>query len=228
MSDQSAPTPHATIQVDLHIHTCYSGDTLTSLEQVMAAVQKRGLGAVAITDHNAIAGALEMQRLAPFPVIAGEEVLTNEGEIIGLFLHELIPPRLTPAETVARIHAQGGLVYVPHPFDSLRDSALHEPALMSILGQVDILEVLNARVIQSAHNERAQRLAQEHHLAGGAGSDAHTTFEIGQAYLEMKPFADKDEFLRNLASARVCGHLSSPAVHLFTRWAKLQKWRSQA
>jgi predicted metal-dependent phosphoesterase TrpH len=228
MSQSSATTHNGTIQVDLHIHTCYSGDTLTSLEEVIAAVQKRGLGAVAITDHNAIAGALELQRLAPFPVIAAEEVLTNEGEIIGLFLNEFIPPGLTPAETVAHIHAQGGLVYVPHPFDGLRDSALHEPALMSILHQVDVLEVLNARVIRPAHNERAQRLAQEYHLPGGAGSDAHTAFEIGQAYLEMQSFADRDEFLRNLASARVCGHLSSPAVHLFTRWAKLQKWRSRA
>ena len=228
MSQSSATTHNGTIQVDLHIHTCYSGDTLTSLQEVIAAVQKRGLGAVAITDHNAIAGALELQRLAPFPVIAGEEIMSSEGEIIGLYLHELIPPGLTPAETVARIHAQGGLVYVPHPFDSLRDSALREPALLSILDQVDVLEVLNARVIRPAHNERAQRLAQERHLPAGAGSDAHTAFEIGRAYLEMQPFADKGEFLRNLANARVCGHLSSPAVHLFTRWAKLQKWRARA
>jgi predicted metal-dependent phosphoesterase TrpH len=212
-----------TIKVDLHVHTCYSPDTLTPLEEVIAACQQHGLGAVAITDHNAVDGALEMQRLAPFPVIVGEEVLTSEGEIIGLFLHELIPARLTPAETVARIHAQDGLVYVPHPFDRERKSSLRESALLEILDQVDALEVLNARVLQTARNERAWRLAEAHHLPAGAGSDAHTPFEVGQAYVEMEPFADKAEFLRNLARGHVCGQVSSPLVHLFTQWAKIQK-----
>lgn len=205
------------------MHTCYSPDTLTPLTEIIAACQQRGIGAVAITDHNAITGALEMQRLAPFPVIAGEEVLTSEGEIIGLFLHELIPVRLTPAETVGRIHAQGGLVYVPHPFDRERRSSLRESALLGILEQVDALEVFNARVLQHVCNARAKSLAEAHHLPAGAGSDAHTPFEVGQAYVEMAPFANKTEFLHNLAHGHVCGQVSSPLVHLFTQWAKIQK-----
>lgn len=210
------------IKVDLHIHTCYSPDSLTSLEAVIAAARERHLGALAITDHNAIQGALALQCMAPFPIIVGEEILTTEGDIIGLFLHELIPPGLSPAQTIARIHEQDGLVYIPHPFDYQR-SALPGPVLYAILEEVDAIEVLNARTLLPALNERAQRFASEHRLLCGAGSDAHTAAEIGQAYIEIKPFVDKDSFLRNLASATVHGALSLPHVHLFSTWAKIWK-----
>jgi hypothetical protein len=219
----SPVSSNARIKVDLHVHTCYSEDAFTSLEDVVTAAMRRGLGAVAITDHNAIRGALELSRSTPFPIIVGEEVFTSEGEISGLFLHELIPPGLTPAETVARIKAQGGVVYIPHPFDALRDSTLHESALLEIVDQVEALEVLNARVLQSAYNARARSFAQSHGLACGAGSDAHTPFEIGQAYVEMEPFVDRDGFLRSLARARVGGSLSAPHVHLFSTLARIQK-----
>ncbi|MBC7233199.1 MAG: PHP domain-containing protein [Chloroflexi bacterium] len=210
------------IKVDLHIHTCYSPDSLTSLEAVIAAALERGLGALAITDHNAIQGALALQRMAPFPVIIGEEILTSEGDIIGLFLQELIPPRLTPLQTIARIREQGGLVYIPHPFD-YRRSALPQPTLFAILDQVDAMEVLNARTLLPALNERAQRFAQERGLLCGAGSDAHTAAEIGQAYVEIPPFRDRDSFLHSLAEATVHGTPSLPHVHLFSTWAKIWK-----
>jgi predicted metal-dependent phosphoesterase TrpH len=210
------------IKVDLHIHTCYSPDSLTSLEAVIAAAVERGLGALAITDHNAIQGALALQRMAPFPVIIGEEILTSEGDIIGLFLQELIPPRLTPLQTIARIREQGGLVYIPHPFD-YRRSALPEPTLLAILDQADAIEVLNARTLLPVLNERAQRFAQERGLLCGAGSDAHTAAEISQAYVEIPPFRDRDSFLHSLAEATVHGTLSLPHVHLFSTWAKIWK-----
>ncbi|MGQ9493655.1 MAG: PHP domain-containing protein [Anaerolineae bacterium] len=210
------------IKVDLHIHTCYSPDSLTPLEAVIAAAQERNLGALAITDHNAIEGALALRRMAPFSVIIGEEILTTEGDIIGLFLHELIPPGLSPAQTIARIHEQGGLVCIPHPFDHQR-SALPEPVLYAILEEVDAIEVFNARALLPTLNERAQRFAREHGLLCGAGSDAHTAAEIGQAYVEMEPFTDRDGFRRSLADATVHGALSWPHVHLFSTWAKIWK-----
>lgn len=210
------------IKVDLHIHTCYSPDSLTPLEVVIAAALDRSLGALAITDHNAIEGGLALQRIAPFPVIVGEEILTTEGDIIGLFLREFIPPKLTPAQTIARIREQGGMVYIPHPFD-FRRSALPEPVLRAILAQVDAIEVLNARTLLPALNERAQHFAHKHGLLCGAGSDAHTAAEIGQAYVEMPPFTDKESFLHSLAAARVYGTLSLPHVHLFSTWAKMRK-----
>jgi predicted metal-dependent phosphoesterase TrpH len=210
------------IHVDLHIHTCYSVDSLMTLDEVAEAALARGLGALAITDHDAIEGALALSRTAPFPVIVGEEVDVGDGEIIGLFLREWIPPNLGAVETIARIRAQGGLVYIPHPFDNYRHP-LPEPVLRSLLHEVDAIEVLNARVTVAAFNERAARFAQEHGIPCGAGSDAHTPAEIGQAYVEMEPFADSDSFLTHLARGRIGGSASGRYVHLFSTWAKIRK-----
>jgi len=218
-----SPSDPQRIKVDLHVHTCYSPDSLTSLENVITMSVRRGLGALAITDHNSIEGALVLRGMAPFPIVVGEEIDTSEGEITGLFLEEPIPRGLTPAETVARIKEQGGLVYVPHPFDLQRRHRLRESALRSILDDVDIFEVLNARVLWPAHNARARRFAQTHGLLMGAGSDAHTPLEIGRAYVEMAPFTNRDSFLDSLAAARVRGMLSGPHVHLFSTWAKAAK-----
>jgi predicted metal-dependent phosphoesterase TrpH len=210
------------MKIDLHVHTTYSGDCLTSFEAIIEVCRRRGLS-VAITDHNRIEGALAFREVAPFPVIVGEEVQTLEGEIIGLFLEEGIPRDLTPEETVARIKEQGGLVYIPHPMDRVRRSVLRREALERITDQVDTIEVFNARVTFPADNEAARRFAQEHGLPQGAGSDAHTPWEIGQAYVEMEPFNDPQEFLRHLAQGRVVGRLSNPLVHLATTWAKLYR-----
>jgi len=220
----SAPagTGSGSVKVDLHIHTCYSPDSLLSLAEVVEAAGERGIGALAITDHDAIDGALALQKTAPFPVIAGEEIDTGDGEIIGLFLHEWIPPGLGPVATISRIRQQGGLVYIPHPFDTQR-SALAEATLLQILDEIDAVEVLNARVIVPTCNEQAMRFARKHNLPAGAGSDAHTAGEIGQAYVEMQPFHDKDSFVRSLTRAKVGGTVSWPHVHLFSTWAKMQK-----
>jgi predicted metal-dependent phosphoesterase TrpH len=213
----------STINVDLHIHSSYSRDSLTSLEEIIATAQQRGLGALAILDHNTIAGGLALREIAPFPVIVGEEVMTTAGEIAGLFLSKEIPKGLSPQETVARIHEQGGLVYVPHPFDSLRKSRLEKSALMAILDEVDILEVLNARVVRPADNERARLFAEAHGLPGAAGSDAHAPVEIASAYVEMAPFEGSDSFLRSLAQGSPRGSESPAHVHLFSTWAKIRK-----
>jgi predicted metal-dependent phosphoesterase TrpH len=219
----SAQVDAPTIKVDLHVHTCYSKDCLLSLEEVIATAQRQGLGALAVLDHNAIEGALALQALAPFAVIVGEEIYTTEGEIAGMFLRELIPPGLTPSQTVVRIQEQGGLVYIPHPFERIRQARLNERALMDILDHVDAIEVLNARVMHPQDNERAKRFAQAYDLPAGAGSDAHSAGEIGQAYVEMPPFTDPDSVLRSLSEGKVCGGLSLPHVHWFSTWAKIRK-----
>jgi predicted metal-dependent phosphoesterase TrpH len=193
-----------------------------SLDEVIQAAMARGLGALAITDHDAIEGALALSRMAPFRVIVGEEIDTGEGEIIGLFLQEFIPPKLNPAQTIARIREQGGLVYIPHPFDTRR-YPLQESILLALLHEVDAIEVLNARVMLPVYNKRAARFARKHGLPGGAGSDAHTPVEIGRAYVEMEPFTGKEGFLCSLAQAKVGGSVSAPHVHLFSSWAKMQK-----
>ncbi len=178
---------------------------------------------MAVTDHNTIAGALAVQKLAPFRVIVGSEIATDRGEITGLFLQHEIPAGLPLRETVCRIHDQGGLVYVPHPLDRVRPSALGYDALMEIIGEVDVIEVLNARVTFAIDNQQAAAVAQRHGLAVGAGSDAHAGLEIGCAGVEMAPFGTGEEFLAGLRQGQIYGGISSPLVHLgsgHARWAK--------
>jgi predicted metal-dependent phosphoesterase TrpH len=211
------------IKVDLHVHTVYSDDCLTPLRDVLRWVVRRQLGAVAITDHNTIAGALAFASMSHVPVIVGEEILTTGGEIIGLFLCEEIPAYLPPAETARRIHQQGGLVYIPHPFDRIRHSALQPDALAQVIERADVLEVHNGRVTFVLDNRRADDLARARHLLRGAGSDAHQGFEIGRSYVEMPAFADMADFVSGLRQGEIGGHVSSPLVHMSSTYARLAK-----
>jgi len=211
------------MRVDLHVHTHHSRDSLTLEADVIRWVQRRGLDALAITDHNTIAGARALAEMAPFPVIIGEEIMTTEGEIIGLFLSEEVEPLLTPQETVDVIHRQGGVVYVPHPVDRVRDSRLSYVALMAIIDRVDVIEVLNARVTFASDNELAGEIAEAHGLLAGAGSDAHQGFEIGHACVELLPFDTASEFLESLAEGEIRGRISSPLVHVGSTYAKMAK-----
>ena len=187
----------------------------------MEACRKRGLDKVAITDHNTVAGALAMREMAPDLVIVGEEIKTRVGEIMGYFLEEEVPKGLPLQEAIARVREQDGVVGVPHPLDRLRREAIGMTHLLTIIEQVDLLEVFNARTIFPADNRRALELARQHGLLATAGSDAHIAWEIGQAYVEMPAFNDQDEFLRSLAQGRVVGSLTNPLTHLASTWAKL-------
>jgi predicted metal-dependent phosphoesterase TrpH len=211
------------VKVDLHVHTCYSRDSFTSLDAVIEVCRKRGLDKVAITDHNTIAGALALREMAPDLVIVGEEIKTNVGEIIAYFLEEQVPKGLPPQEAIARVREQGGVVGVPHPLDRLRREAMGLTNLFTVIEQVDLLEVFNARTILPAENRRALELARERGLLASAGSDAHTPWEIGYAYVEMPAFNDKEEFLRSLAQGQIVGRLTIPLIHLASTWAKLIK-----
>lgn len=216
------------LKADLHTHTYFSPDALTSPEKYVRTCLKRGVNCVAVTDHNDIGGALAVEKLASFRVIIGEEVESAEGEIMGLFLQEKVPAGLSPEETVQRIKEQGALVCIPHPFDRFRRERLAEAALMRILPQVDIIEAFNARTTSRGDNEHAARFAQEHGLAMSAGSDAHSVRELGRAWVEMPDFEGPREFLQALGKGRIVGRLSSPLVHLWSRWAWLRRrlgWR---
>lgn len=219
------PPEDGLIAVDLHVHTGYSKDSLTSLPDLIEAVRRRGLAAVAVTDHNRVDGALRLRDEAPFPVIVGEEVKTSRGEVIGLFLERHIPRGMSPRETVAAIREQGGLVYLPHPCDCVRRSVLRPEAVPDIIADVDIVEVINARVTLPGDNGRARALADEHGIAHGAGSDAHTPAEVGAAYalLPHCDLADATAFLEALRRGRVAGSLSLPWVHMSSTFAKAAK-----
>lgn len=211
------------MKVDLHVHSYYSRDSLASPQTLVEWMTRRGLDALAITDHNEIQGALEAIALAPGKIIIGEEILTSQGEIIGLFLQEYVPPHLSPAETVARIHRQGGLVYIPHPTDSIRRSTLRRQALLTILPEIDALEGYNARALCDRVNRASMHLAQTYNLPMGAGSDAHRARDVGLAYVEMPPFHDAASFLEALSQGQLHGRITSPIGKLASLHARLLK-----
>lgn len=205
-------------RIDLHLHTEYSPDSLNRLGDVARRARQQGLTHLSITDHNTIAGALRMQEVADLPVIVGEEIMTADGELIGLFLREPVAPGLSAAATAALIHRQGGLVYVPHPADPLRH-ALRGTALERIQEQVDIIEVFNSRCLLASSNTRALALADRFRAVRAASSDAHTLGEIGRSYVEGPDFTDAASLLRCLGEGRLTGRRSARAVHVFSRLA---------
>ena len=216
------------LKADLHIHTRYSMDCQTPLEKIINRCQELGISCIAIADHGTTEGALELQKLAPpsLKVIVAEEILTTQGEIMGIFLKETIESkegsRITPEEAVKRIREQGGLVNIPHPFETIRGSALKDKVIDEIAKDIDLMEVLNSRSPFPANSNKARAFAVKHGIPGSAGSDAHTVNEIGNAYIEIPEFNDKDEFLQALAQGRIQGKRSGMFVHFFSLWAKVK------
>lgn len=211
------------MKIDLHNHTLCSKDCCSSYDAIVRAVQRSGLDGIAVTDHNELRGALELQQRAPFLVIPGEEIKTSRGEIIGLFLKERIPPGLEPLETVRQIHEQGGVTYVPHPFDEIRGSRIQRDALDDVAPHIDILEVFNARNALPRYNARALDYARLHGLLAGAGSDAHTLGEYGHGHVDIPPFTTPAEFLESMRRGIWRGRLSNPLVHFRTRLDRSMK-----
>lgn len=195
------------MRVDLHSHTMWSGDSTTTPDEVEQAVVESGLDVLCITDHNSIKGAAELSGVLPCRVIVGEELRTHAGEIIGLFLTERIPFGTPPAEAAKAIRDQGGVVYVPHPFDPMRRN-MAEPALYELAnaGLLDAVETINAKTSLASLNRRAADFAAEFDLAAGAGSDAHVPLALGSAYVEMPDFDGPSDFLAKLRLGRVVGH----------------------
>ncbi len=213
----------STIRVDLHCHTRYSFDSSMPPEVLVDRCVRRGIGALAVTEHNNIDGALAVRKIAPFKVIIAEEIKTNQGEIIGLFLNEAVPRGLTPQETVARIKSQGGLAAVPHPFDRFRGgSRLKERALELVAGDIDIMEAFNCRTTLLRDSERAEAFGRAHGHVLGVGSDAHTPYEIGGGYVEMEDFdlRSPQEFLAKLREGTIVAKRANPLVHVPTRVVK--------
>jgi predicted metal-dependent phosphoesterase TrpH/glycosyltransferase involved in cell wall biosynthesis len=195
------------IHCDLHMHTDHSPDCATPVPVLLETAREQGLGAIAITDHNEVSGALEARELADgmdgFQVIVAEEVKTAEqGEVIGLFIEEKIPRGMSMAETIAEIRRQGGLVYVPHPFDRLHSVPDYEH-LLDVVDEIDILEVFNPRIAFSAFNEEAERFAAKYRIVPGAGSDSHVPQGLGSVRIRVSEFEGPEEFLEAMRDADI-------------------------
>jgi len=206
------------------MHTEHSFDCAVPVADLLDYAEAQELGAIAITDHNVFSGALEALELAqgrPLTVIAGEEVKTAQGEVIGLFLQEEIPRGLSMGETIAAIREQGGLVYLPHPFDRLH-TIPDAPTLHRLLPEIDVFEVYNARLLFEAFNDEALRFARKYNLTMGAGSDAHVLQGVGTGLVRMRAFESPEEFLLSLRTAEILRR-PKPLVYL-----QSLKWMAQA
>jgi predicted metal-dependent phosphoesterase TrpH len=213
------------ILADLHLHTSWSHDCGIEVADLLDHAEDEGLGAIAVTDHNVFGGALEAAEVArgrDLVVIPGEEVKTHEqGEVIGLFLKEEIPRGMSFGETIAAIKSQGGLVYLPHPFDRLH--SIPDPAtLHRHLAEIDVFEVYNARLLFENYNDEALRFATKYNLVAGAGSDAHVLQGVGTGVLRMRAFHGAEEFLLSLRTAQV---LRRPKSLVYLQGLK---WMAQA
>jgi glycosyltransferase involved in cell wall biosynthesis len=211
------------IDVDLHMHTDHSHDCATPVDVLLSTARERGLGAIAVTDHNEISGALEAARQADgVKVIVAEEVKTaHQGEVIGLFIEEKIPKGLSLQETIAEIKRQGGLVYVPHPFDRLHSVPDYEH-LLDVLDDVDAIEVFNPRIAFKPFNEEAVRFAAKYRIVGGAGSDSHVAAGLGSVRIRMRDFEGPEEFLESLREADI---ITKPTSLLYVQGRKFYETR---
>jgi len=210
------------------VHTCHSNDSTSSPQKIVQHCLDNGINCLAVTDHDTISGALEMERIAPFCIIVGEEIMTTGGEIIGLFLKDQIAAHQSPEATAAQIRAQGGLVCIPHPFDRFRThSRIKADALERITSEIDLVEVFNSRTLMLRDSARARQFAREHGFPGTVGSDAHVEREVGRAYVEMPEFNGVEEFKAALRQGKVFTRRTSLIIHFYNIRNRVIKLRER-
>lgn len=209
------------LRIEFHCHTIYSLDSLTDPRKLVKAARRKGIDRLVVTDHNSIAGALEAKRFDPELVIVGEEIMTTRGELLAAFVNEEIPAGLEPLEAIRRLKEQGAFISVSHPLDTLRGWKREQ--LLEILPHVDALETFNARCMEARFNIWAQDFARQHGLPSTVGSDAHTLRELGRATLTVDWFTGAEGLRRVIAGGKENVRLSSPLIHLSSRYAVFLK-----
>jgi len=213
------------IRVEMHLHSNYSSDSRLSFEDIVAACRDKNIDIVCITDHNTLDGALTFKEVTGFPVVLGEEVKTTEGEVTGYFLSRNISPGMSIEETIKAIKDQGGIVCVPHPFDTYRKSRLKEGVLDRIIDSVDLIEVFNSRNLSKEADSNALEYCKKHGKIPIVGSDAHTVGEVGKAQMLLKDdFSDAKSFMEALKTAEHITKRSFVHVHFITKW---EKWKAK-
>lgn len=211
------------LRVEFHCHTIYSSDSLTKIPQLLSKSRRRAIDRLVITDHNTITGALAAKQLDPEHVIIGEEIKTQEGELLAAYVQEVIPKGLPAKQAIKLLRAQGAFISVSHPFDITRSGHWLENDLLDILPLVDAIETFNARCFPPTYNRAASTFAQTHNILGTVGSDAHTLSEVGKATMLLPSFEDAESLSLSLPNARYDVSYSPPWVRLTSRYATLRK-----
>jgi predicted metal-dependent phosphoesterase TrpH len=213
------------VRLDLHVHSVYSFDGSIDPASLREVCARRGLDGVAVTDHDSLQGGLAFaSELPDLLIIPGEEIRSREGEIIGLFLREEIPPGLSAPQTMRLIHEQGGVVVVPHPFDLVKLKRMTSRRLLELREHIDAIEAVNGKPRYWGANRRAGEFADAACLAVTAGSDAHIPEHVGLVYTEMEEFSGASEFLASLRGAALHGSRYSPWASQLDRWkARLRR-----
>jgi len=225
---------------DFHVHTRYSRDSLMSEDRLIRLALERGLTHVAVTNHNNVEGAVAVRDRViaqgledRLHIILGEEVSTSDGEVVGIFLTDTIAAGLSADATADAIHAQGGLVSIPHPYDPFRRSHIREEPLLRLAdaGKIDAIEVFNSRVTFARHNQEAADLAARYGIPGIACSDAHSGLEVAMSFNALPAFDSADELKAALRENEWHGSRSTKLIHLTTRWAvsskAVRRWLSR-
>lgn len=211
------------VRAEFHCHTVYSKDSLLHPRDLLAACRRKKIDRLVVTDHNTIAGALHAQDIDPTRVIVGEEIMTQSGELLAIFVKEEIPPGLAPEEAIDRLRAQDAFIGISHPFDRTRKGHWELSALEQIIPEVDAVEVFNARCMWPDFNSQARDFARKHSRLEIVGSDAHTAYELGKATLLLPDFQDTAGLKQSLARAAHASSLSPPWIHLSSRYAVWRK-----
>ena len=210
------------LKIDLHVHTYYSHDSTITPKELVTFAKKRGLDAVAVTDHDTIEGALRISLHERFLVVPGIEVATKDGHVLGLNMHERVPSMQDVHTTIQKIHEAGGIAIAAHP------TALYRGKLRNHLTQeFDAIEVINASSIPFNFSNRINRtLAEGLNLPQTGGSDAHYAPEIGMAFAKVEADPEKEEIIAAIKNGKTiaCGRAIPWLMRLKREALSLKKW----
>jgi len=210
-------------RVDLHTHSIASPDGGLTLQDYRSMLESGRLDAVAITDHNRIDFALNARAEIGNAIIVGEEITAREGEIVGLYLNEPVPAGLSALETAELIRGQGGLVYIPHPFETARKGLL-KTTLDEIAAYIDIVETHNGRTLQN-RGRQAGEWATAHKLPGASSSDAHGQRGWGNTASELEQLPTRETLAALLDGATLNTASTGFVGRLYPKLNRVRQWR---
>lgn len=210
------------VNVDLHCHTVASPDGGLTETDIRKMLEIGSLDVIAVADHNVIHEAVRLQKIFGNQIIIGEEIMTTDGEIIGLFLEKVVQPGLSPKQTVEEIKKQNGIVYIPHPFEKAR-SGISAKSLDAIAKQVDIIEVINGRSFSKKAQKLAAEWAKQNNVAAFASSDAHGRIGWGKVHTELSERPSRSNLVGLAESGRVCGKKNGYISYLYPKYNKLRR-----